>query len=152
MSKVRTDWKVLKELAEISPPEYADKIRIRNKIALELLEAAWSDENRSSVVQAIGCPHCGVRGCKACKWTDAAAKVSGYRPEGTHSEVCSSIKFGGVTHKHCWCVVYGRSYVEIRSPATVAQYEKAKAFLKAHIEWANRKYWGRKYKPAEETE
>jgi hypothetical protein len=139
----KTDWAILRHVAEHSPPEYADQIRERNQ---RLLTALKKGEDCNVF---IGCPHC-REDCKACTWT-VALPADDDCP-------CTDVHFGGVSLEEVResgryiRVLYGMNgatvcqYPSIDGDEIVhrREYEECRRFLKAHIEWANRKYWGKK--------
>lgn len=141
--KTETDWIVLRALAEISPPEYAEQIRIRNQWALDAL----NDMVRSGVsnrrLKGFGCPHCSA-GCMTCLWTAVT---------GSNHYSCTTVYFGGcalqdVAHvDRSAYVSYESGYVTVgvRCPLNTVQVEECRRFLEAHIEWANKDYWGQRY-------
>ena len=155
---------LLKELAEISPKEFCERIYHRNKLILEKLDEMWNKwvdfhklnpmvpiyqyrthcmENCISDIRTSlseGCPHCG-KGCEGCLWTKAARKILQryYMDYG----VCLGIKFNGVAHKDQSAVRYWDRSVDITLPTSRAHYRLSRQMLIGHMKWAkDLKKWG----------
>lgn len=147
-----TDWKVLQELAEISPPEYADQIRRRNEKLLEGLDQIFDlpdeklDEKNRRHIGEIGCPHCHhgkgpkIFDCDNCLWNTAISS--------SITMACIYTRFGGYVLGELSCLIYASGFEEVhRSQIWYDEenYHKTRTFLLAHIEWTNRFEWGKRY-------
>lgn len=157
MKKGKTDWKILKRLAELSPKSYAVKIRKRNKWAMKQLalpSVQWNGNDH--VWGQYECPHCnsGANGkCSLCLWAKAGAAPSLYI--GTPAVHCGSVMFGGSTLAKVPLVCYCSDSIEVYNPhlyspealeITLHYIRATLRFLQAHIDWTNKYEWGKDYK------
>ena len=148
MSRYKTDWETLRYVAEHSPPEYADQIRRRNQRLLDALEEMVNSGDTERLIRSvtIGCPHCDGY-CGDCLWSIAS---------NGPAQPCTTVAFNGVRLRdmnvsqgyRTVVVSYSAGSAWItRSPNEIHKPDvnDCRRFLRGHIEWANRKYWGRKY-------
>jgi len=138
MKKYKTDWKTLKWVAERSPKMYADTIRMRNEGLLQALKKR--DFNYSS---NVGCPHCRI--CATCLWRlEFKANHTKFVP--TPFNPCQMVLFGGVSLESVPIVSYRYNCEYLFASTSPRNIAKARRFLEAHIDWANKPWWGKKYK------
>jgi len=163
--RYKTDWAALRYVAERSPVAYAAQILERNEKALAVLEAMvkeYRDEASSSYWSdriekvPIGCPHC-QRGPdytrqKSCPW-DAAC---GQSVTSGCAASCTIVEFGGASLDDMLYSTVEVTYsswsvtIFVSHGHTASDLAAARRFLKGHIEWAKRKYWGRKLRGDDE--
>jgi len=133
VNRYKTDWKVLRYIAERSPKHFATQIRKRNQGLLDALNRKqWGFHSY------VGCPHC--YRCYCCLWTKAVHDFS--------ADACCQVRFGGsqlfeqklVEYHPTWEVLI--NYTDF--DRTEAQIAKSRRFLEAHIAWTKKPYWGRK--------
>jgi len=156
VNRYKTDWKVLRYIAERSPKHFATQIRKRNQGLLDAL-----NKRRDRFISSVGCPHCDGD-CCSCLWSEA---YKHYHSDRLHiiMNACVLVNFGGL-HIMNACVLVnfgGYSIPDVRQvvsywsfqeqvksihDSNVREIMKAKAFLKAHIAWTKKPYWGRKVK------
>jgi len=163
-----TDWKILKWVAERSPKEYAATIFERNMVLLGKLnelyqgyKKGWKDSHNFTV--DIECPHCNKGfNCfsEECLWSLALSSKKSF--------VCCSVKFRGknyhevsdydcIDSSNCFFFIsysHANAGISFRCPGPDSSFKKkdidreyhaCKDFLKGHIEWAKKPYWGTKY-------
>ena len=158
--KMQTDWPILKRIAQRSPKKYAEQIWQRN---MELLDGLYklSEINRAGTHEhlvGIGCPHC-VTLCSGCLWETQASKNQRY--EWTGHFFCGQAHFAGVTLNRVsscfpnrrFLIEYGQDGADVKMTSEAARiipeerrrlecYKECEAFLRAHIQWAEKPYWG----------
>jgi hypothetical protein len=139
MSKYKTDWKVLRLVAENSPRRYAKQIRKRNVGLLKALKRGeWGFESH------VGCPHC--KSCDSCLWPWAVNEV--YRT----TDSCCGVFFAGLRLRDILGITYSPNWESVYCAMdTLPEADRQQCireairFVKAHIEWTNRSYWGKRY-------
>ena len=146
---MKTDWKLLKRVAEHSPKEYADQIRNRYTASLNALvklrkkvlagTSSWIDHRH--ILKS--CSHCSQKmglgfACNLsisyCIWSKIAGKKMG----------CVLTKMYGVKGVPKY-ITLSRDGVEIAPPFHEEDYKIAKGWLKTHIDWTNKYEWGKYY-------
>ena len=141
----KTDWHILRKVAELSPKSYARQIKRRNVALLRLLE-----KGESGMVE-IGCPHCEKHqaSCGLCPWKPAVPK----KQRKGKLVPCVAVFFGGVRLADVGN--YGRDVgidyattwaaISLHTP-NPTQHASCRRFLERHIEWAEKPWWGKKYR------
>ena len=162
----KTDWDILRDVAEHSNPIFAKQILKRNLTALKELRKLKASYNKNpeqgeclsggclSKYIHLGCPHC--NGCEDCLWTNAYCEIKKCENINT-ATACLEVLFYGVSARDANFIVLSRHAITVRisnylkTQEFFAQefFEKAVAFLKGHIEWARKPYWGKKFKQGE---
>ena len=144
----RTDTKILRKLAAISPVSYRDQIRERNTQLLEKLEELWRSGSQGCKSVLIGCPHCSGS-CDQCMWSWAGAdrmvgtpccfvSFSGYRLKDI-----ARMMFMNVTYSSQDAGVCCFSYAQGRDERLrYSEYRACKAFIMEHIRWCDEMEWG----------
>jgi hypothetical protein len=137
----KTDWPLLRWVAEHSPKYYAAKIRRRNVGLLRALDKhAWGYSSK------FGCPHCGM--CCACIWTEGHVALRRRIRQAGQKWLCLDVLFGGIALNDTVVIHYGSSQEALISGEgyipTLVEIAEARRFLKAHIAWAKKPYWERK--------
>jgi hypothetical protein len=136
----KTDWKLLRWVAEHSPKEFAKKILVRNQELLKAFKAKnWGFESY------VGCPHC--EGCTNCLWVKGIKKLGDSTVDSLPSK-CTWIMFGGICLNDCLMIEYQPDSERLNEPVGLCDKDIAeeRRFLEAHIEWAKKPYWGKKLK------
>jgi len=176
LTREQRNAKVLRYVAEHSPKTWATAIRKRfetvlkalrryevelNSICITLLGNVRTNPNGKYYDQdhfSLGCPHCNDFQCQSengnCLYVKAC-KLYGIR---CYTYDCASIRFGGFTLDDVSgsdvSVTLASDGVKTRvavlgterTTRVLKQLEQCVAFCKGHIAWANKPYWGRKYK------
>ena len=135
----KTDWAVLRRVAERSPKSFALRIRRRNVGLLRALEKHnWVFSSH------VGCPHC--VDCETCLWIEAMKAVKNV------NDGCCGVRFGGLPLRRIHMIAYDSTSEKVYSPNTLPgdlflrYFNDAVRFVKAHIAWTKKPYWGRKVK------
>lgn len=143
--KYNTDWDWLKRVAEHSPKSFATKIRKRNTALLHALDRMWTTRKKNyhqTFKGRVGCPHCN-RFCDECLWT----QHHGFGYYVRYQSACVNAKFNSESLCTIPCLDYNPRDEEVHMywNTSIKDYQRTRRFLKAHIEWANKPWWGTKH-------
>ena len=135
----KTDWPLLRWVAEHSPKGYARHILRRNEELLKAMkDGNWGHSSN------WGCPHC--HSCVTCLWTKGMHALNRKHISLYGICACVYVLFGGITLQENRIVQYDANCEYLREPvfSGCKRIAEARRFLKAHIAWAKKPYWGRK--------